>query len=120
MANAPTVEPGTVRHALGELATRIADARSARVGDIVLRLSGEGGGTFRLSSGKAGVEVSESADGDVRPLIEVIGDAETVRAVLDGRVDARKQYLEGGLRVRGDLRHLSDLALELGILKHAL
>jgi hypothetical protein len=47
----------------------------------------------------------------------VLGDANVVRAIFDGEKDAVKQFLVGGLRVRGDLRHFSDLFLELGILK---
>jgi hypothetical protein len=49
-----------------------------------------------------------------------MGDANTVRAILDGDRDAREQFLAGGLRVQGDLRYLSDLALELGVLKEPL
>ena len=52
--------------------------------------------------------------------IEVMGDANTVRAILDGETDTREQFLAGGLRVWGDLRYLSDLALELGVLKEPL
>jgi hypothetical protein len=115
-----SAEAGSLRHSLGELAGRIAGARSARAGDIVLRLSGEGAGTYRLSSGQQGVQVFETADVGIQPLIEVMGDAAAVQAVIDGKVDARTQFLAGGIRVRGDLRHLSDLALELGLLKHPL
>jgi hypothetical protein len=50
----------------------------------------------------------------------VIGDAGAVQDILDGRVDARERFLAGGIRVRGDLRYLSDLGLELGLLKQPL
>lgn len=110
----------TVRHSLDELAGKIANARNARAGDIVLHLSGKDAGTYRLSSGQGEVQVHETASMDTQPMIEVIGDAEAVQAILDGTVDARKQFLAGGLRIRGDLRYFSDLALELGILKHPL
>ncbi|WP_158887093.1 hypothetical protein [Amycolatopsis anabasis] len=111
---------GDVRKSVGQLAARIADARSARPGEIVLRLTGEGGGTYQLSTGGKEVQVAETAGVDAQPLIEVLGDARAVQSVLDGKVDAREQFLNGGIRVRGDLRHLSDLALELGLLKHPL
>ena len=56
----------------------------------------------------------------MQAFIQVMGDANTVRAILDGDRDAREQFLAGGLRVQGDLRYLSDLALELGVLKEPL
>jgi hydrogenase maturation factor HypE len=112
--------PGDVQSSLGTLAVRLADARTTRVGNIVLRLSGKGGGTYRLACGHQEVRVAETVDVDAPPLIEVIGDAEAVRAILNGKVDARKQFLAGGIRVRGDLQYLSDLALELGLLKEPL
>lgn len=120
MGDVHSAEPGSLRHSLDALAAKVAGARSARVGDIVLRLSGKGAGTYRLSSGQQGVQVVESAGVDTQPLIEVMGDAEAVQAVIDGKVDARTQFLAGGIRLRGDLRHFSDLALELGLLKHPL
>lgn len=120
MAGTSDVNPRTIRHSLDEVASKVAKARTARAGDIVLRLSGKGGGTYRLSSRPGKVEVTETSDVAGQPLFEVIGDAEGVQAVLDGRVDAREQFLAGGIRVRGDLQHLSDLAVELGLMKHPL
>lgn len=111
----------SVQNSVGALATRVAGTRTARVGDILLRLSGQGGGTYRLAYGpNREVQVAETADVGARPLIEVIGDAQTVQAVIDGRVDARTQFLAGGIRVRGDLQYLSNLALELGLLRDPL
>jgi hypothetical protein len=110
----------TVRKSLDELAPRVAAAKNTRVGEIVLRLSGKGGATYRVSTGRGRADVSETADVSGQPLLEVIGDAEAVMAVLDGKKDAREQFLAGGIRVRGDLQLLSDLAVELGLMKHPL
>jgi hypothetical protein len=60
---------------------------------------------------------SPAAGADELPLVEVLADAETVRAIIDGEKDAQKQFFSGGIRVRGDLRYFSDLAVELGLLK---
>lgn len=93
-----------------------------RPGDIVFRLAGPGGGSFVVECSERGASVVESAAAgfDRTPLIEVIGDAERIQAVLNGEKDAREQFLAGGIRVRGDLRYLSDIALELGIIKEPL
>ncbi len=110
----------SVRKSLDELAPRVAKAKAAREGNIMLRLTGNGGGTYRVTTGRGRAEVSENPDFQGVPLFEVIGDAEAVQAVLDGRIDAREQFLAGGIRVRGDLQHLSDLTVELGLMKHPL
>jgi len=110
----------TVRGSLDALAPKVAKAQATRAGEIVLRLSGKGGGTYKVTTGRGKVEIDETADVAGQPLLEVIGDAQSIQAVLDGKVDAREQFLAGGIRVRGDLQHLSDLATELGLLKHPL
>ena len=69
-----------------------------------------------LAADRDGVRVVPAAGRTGPPLVEVLGDPEAVRAVLSGEVEGRKRFLAGGIRVRGDLRYLSDLALELGLL----
>jgi hypothetical protein len=49
--------------------------------------------------------------------LEVYGDAERIRGIVEGEKDAVREFLAGGLRVRGDLRYLSELGLELGFLR---
>ena len=51
------------------------------------------------------------------PHVEVIGDANRIRAILEGRKEGRLQFYAGGIRVRGDLQYLSDLAYEMGLIK---
>jgi hypothetical protein len=49
------------------------------------------------------------------PLIEIIGDSDRIGAVVSGQRDARKTFLLGGMRVRGDLAYLSELGMKLGL-----
>lgn len=115
--DAGRVAAGTALDAtLNELARKVQGSRKLRRGDIAFRLSGQGKAAMVLAADGAGVRVLPAADRQQTPLIEVLGDAETVRKVLTGEVEGRKQFLAGGIRVRGDLRYLSDLALELGLL----
>ena len=110
-----------IKDSLREVA-RGKGARTNLRGDVVLRLSGKKGGTLRVKPGKGegDIEIAEADDSEGAPMFEVIGDAEAVQAVLDGRVDGESQFLAGGIRIRGDLRSFSDLAQELGFLKHPL
>jgi hypothetical protein len=106
----------SVEAALTRFSTNLDRARTRRCGSILLRLSGENGGDFYLHSTSAGSTLSrEPAAGS--PHIEVIGDANRIRAILDGTKEGRAQFYAGGIRVRGDLQYLSELAYELGFIK---
>ena len=113
---------GTFEKGHGRLLERLAKTKAMKPGDIVFRLAGPGGGNFVVECSEKGARVAESAaaGADCAPLVEVIGDAKRINAILAGTKDARKEFLAGGFRVRGDLRYLSNVALELGILKEPL
>jgi hypothetical protein len=117
--NAKRVEDSLVR-----LTKKLEDCAVIRPGDIVLRLSGNTGGEYCIAceGGKATLALARDLQGtgDRKPLLEVWGDADVIRAIVDGEKDAVKQFLTGGLRIRGDLRYFSDVAVELGILKKPL
>jgi hypothetical protein len=109
---------GSLEGSLATLGQRIQQAKATRPGSIVFHAAGAGSGTYRLHTGQGQtrmVPFGEAAD-DKQPLIEVIGDAATLRAILEGKKDAVKTFIGGGLRVRGDLGYLSELALELGFI----
>ena len=105
---------------VARLAERIQSCRRTRDGQIVIETSGDSPARYVLACGAGGVDVRTDAAPTATPTLVIIADADILRSVLDGERDAREQFFEGGLRVRGDLRYLSDLALELGILKSAL
>lgn len=111
-----------LERSLGRLLERLQESEILREGTVVLRLSGPAGGDFYLeSSGREVRLVDAAASGlDREVLLDIRGDAETVRAIIDGEKDAAKQFFAGGIRVRGDLRYLSDAALELGLLDRPL
>jgi SCP-2 sterol transfer family protein len=102
---------------LHKFAKKAATARTLRTGDIAFRVGAvDGKAELVLASDGGGVRVVPAAGRTGTPLVEVLGDAEAVRKVLAGEVEGRKQFLAGGIRVRGDLRYLSNLAIELGVL----
>jgi len=102
--------------ALNTFAAKFDGARTRRAGSILLRLTGESGGDFYLHSTSTGCSMSrESAN--ATPHFEVIGDAKRIAAILEGRKEGRLQFYAGGIRVRGDLQYLSDVAYEMGLIK---
>ncbi len=124
MAKAATKQNAThtaVRKSLSSLAARLGKSRYLRPGKLVLRLGGAAAGDYCLDCRGDGVTVVAGPVGTETPaLVEVIGDAQTIRAIIDGEKDAVKQFYAGGIRIRGDLRYFSDVAVELGILKQPL
>lgn len=108
----------SLEDALERLRERIDATPRVKPGDVALHLSGKQAGEYRIGLGRGKATVSAMAAGpaDHRPTLEVWGDADTVRAILNGEKDPVKQFLVGGLRVRGDLRYLSEMGVELGIL----
>src|SRR5262245_33737223 len=111
-----------VEDSLARLTQKLDACAAVRPGEIVLRLSGAAGGDYCIAcgGGKARLARNLQGAGDRKPLLEVWGDADVIRAIVDGEKDAVKQFLTGGLRIRGNLRYFSDVAVELGILKKPL
>jgi hypothetical protein len=116
---AKTTRGESTEDTLGNLALKLDASANIRTGDIVFHLSGAGGGEFVLSSRPGRTMVSSTGRGaeDRKPLLEFWGDANVIRSIIRGEKNALKQFMVGGIRIRGDLRYFSDLALELGILE---
>jgi hypothetical protein len=113
---------GSFESSLATLAKRIQQAKATRPGSIAFHAAGAGSGPYRVRTGQGRTRVVPfgEATGEKQPLIEVIGEAATLKAILDGKKDALKTFIGGGLRVRGDLAYLSELALELGLIEKPL
>lgn len=98
---------------------RAAKLEGLRDGVVRFRFTDGGEAVVRVARGRAELsDEPDSAEGE--PLLEVIGDRKRIQAIMDGKKDARLQFLAGGLRIRGDLRYFSDIAMELGILREPL
>ena len=115
MAKSRTKTVKTVKTVLEGVGKKISKSGRLRAGTIVFRLSGDSGGDFCLSCTAGSAELIEGAAKGPHT-IEVMGPASRIRAILERKKDARKQFLAGGIRIRGDIRYLSDLAMELGII----
>ncbi len=115
MSGSGSAEPGSapLGRALESLAERMTKAPGRFEGTIVLRLEGDEGGTWSIhSTGKEARVAPGAASGEYRA--EVLGDATTIREVLEGKTDGRQALLAGGIRVRGDIEFLERLSAALG------
>jgi predicted lipid carrier protein YhbT len=105
-----------VEAVLNDVVRKFETAHARRAGSILFRMIGDGGGEFYLHSTSAGCELSREPRGGP-PHVEVIGDVDRILAILDGRREGRLQFFAGGIRVRGDLYYLSEIAHEMGFIK---
>lgn len=101
---------------VASLAKKLEKAEALREGAMLFRLTGKEAGEYRLECSAKGVRVAKGMPRGA-PLLEVMGDAQRIRAIIEGKKDARKQFFAGGLRVRGDLLYAAELGRELGILE---
>lgn len=104
---------------LRSLADQLEKAKSVREGTIAFHFTDGTSAALQCAPGEVKV-VEIAAIAETSPVIEIIGDRKKIQDVAEGKKDARRQYVAGGLRVRGDLRYFSDVALELGILTEPL
>jgi len=106
---------------LEQAAGKVASCRALKRSVILVRVAGAEAVDYWLDCAEKGARlVKDAPRPDASPTIEIIGNARNISGVLTGQKDALKHFLAGGFRVRGDLRYLSDLALEMGILENPL
>ena len=109
----------TTEKSLDALAKKLEGCASLRSGSIAFRLTGRGGGDYDIECGSGSAKVRDAERRRV-PDIEIIGTPAKVRALITGDKDPIKVFFTGGIRVRGDIRYASDLAVELGLLAEPL
>jgi len=107
-----------VEVALKKLVGRMTGCRALRKSSMVIQTVDGGGRGYYIDCSPDSVKVTSAPL--TPPTIEIIGRARSIESLLLGKKDPRKLFFAGALRVRGDLRYLSNLALELGILKQPL
>lgn len=111
------VDTAHVEGVLSSLVDRLPAAARSLPGQVVFRLT-RPDVAFAIHCDDSGPRpAAPDPAAAVAPLIEVVGEARIVCAVLTGERDARRQYLEGGFVVRGNIPHLSTLAVQLGLLR---
>ena len=109
------VRPKLAAH-LDAFARRLTQATVGnKRGAILLRLEGPEGGDYRFPCGPEAGALSGGQRSD--QLLEVTAGAARVRAILEGKKNARQEFLAGGMRVRGDIQFAIDLAYELGFIR---
>ena len=103
------------------VAERLSESKRLQAGTIVVRLRGAGGGDFCLDCTPESVKLLSRLPRQTEPpRIEVIGDAAAIEEIIQAKADPVVHFFRGRFRVRGDLRYLSDLAMEFNLIQQPL
>jgi hypothetical protein len=99
----------------------LANAKSLKDGNIIFRLKGEGGGDFCIRCLEKSTRLLRSVPKTAEPpLIELIGSKDAIQKILEKKSDPLVQFMRGNFLIRGDIRYISDLALEFKLIKQPL
>lgn len=114
--SSPIVGENAVRTRLEAFGQRLTQTRNHRYGAILLHLTGEEAGDWCIDCSGEAMSVFQGK-GEADPVVEVTGNAKRIVAILEGRKEARKAFVAGGIRVRGDIPYLEALGREMGFIR---
>ena len=97
------------------LGNKVSDAVPKAQGTIVLRCS-DTGAEFVLEGIGSRPRVTKRR-GEGRHQVEITVPESILRAVIEGRQEASRALVAGGIRVRGDLPYLEAVLKDLGLLE---
>ena len=103
--------------ALEVLTKRFPSVEVLKPGVIQFQLTGDEGGNFALEVDSSRRVKQIEGNSQQKPRILLTGDGRQVRMVLEGKRDAAKAFLAGGIQVRGDIHYLERLLQEVKLLK---
>lgn len=109
------VNRSTFEKSLTMLGSRLKSSAPKKHGCIQLFLT-DLGEEFYLEGTDRAFLVSQRA-GASPPLVRIAGPASQLQAVMDGKKEASRTFLAGGIQVSGDLNYLEVLLKDMGLLK---
>lgn len=105
-----------VEAALRSMASKLDTISVRRQGEIVINVIGDDAGSIVLNSTHRTTEIA-ALPSTSTPLVEVTAVPDKLKELLDGKKDAREVFVEGGIRVRGDIAYIENVLKELGLMK---
>lgn len=108
------VDMSAVEKSLAALGRRLSSSAPKRRGSILLRLT-DSGEECCLEGGDREARVTKGA-GAGPPLVRIAGPSNVLKAIMDGKREASRAFVAGGIQVSGDLLYLEALLKDLGLL----
>lgn len=104
---------------LDKTAKSLTKVAARKAGAIQFDLTGREAGDYTLNVDARRNVSAKQGKPTGKPKIRIRGDGQQIRMVLEGKRDARKAFLAGKIRVRGDIRYLERLLADAGLMKPA-
>jgi predicted lipid carrier protein YhbT len=104
-----------IEKSLIALGQKLSRSTERRRGSIHVTLT-DTGDEFSLEGVGGEVQVSRGT-GASPPVVRVAGPAGVLQAIMDGKKEASRAFIAGGIQVSGDLEYLEDSLKTLGLLE---
>jgi putative sterol carrier protein len=110
-------DPSEIESSLTAVSRKLSDSAQLKPGSILIRFT-DSGEEYSMEMTAREVRTIRAAPATA-PLVEVSGSSTVLKAIMDGRKEASRAFLAGGIRVQGDLPYLEALLKEIGLLQCA-
>ena len=105
---------GGFEQSLQKVIKKAAKSNLSKKGDVVFNFIGEKPIRVAIKEGRKTSILRTSAK--ETPRLEISGDPKRIQAILDGKKDPRRAFLEGSITVRGDLDYLQSVLRSLDLM----
>ena len=109
------VGAAAIEKGLTTLLGKLSSAAPKKRGSILLSLTDSGDDIY-LDGIERKASVSRGA-GAAPPVVRIAGPSSVLKAIMDGKKEASRAFVAGGIQVSGDLEYLEALLKDLGLLK---
>jgi len=108
------IDRQALESSVAALSGKLTGAVPLKQGTVLIRLTDSG---EELSVEGMGRELRMAAAASPgTPLVEISGPSSVIKAIIDGKKEASRAFIAGGLQVRGDLNYLEALLKDLNLL----
>jgi hypothetical protein len=111
------IDPSEIESSLTAVSRKLSDSAQLKPGSILIRFT-DSGEEYSIETTGREARVIRAAP-VTAPLVEVHGSSTVLKAIADGRKDAARAFLAGGIRVQGDVPYLEALLKDIGLLQCA-
>jgi putative sterol carrier protein len=111
------IDPSEIESSLRAVSRKLSDSAQLKPGSILIRFT-DSGEEYSIETTGREARMIRAAPATA-PLVEVSGSSTVLKAIMDGRKEAARAFLAGGIWVQGDLPYLEALLKEIGLLQCA-
>jgi putative sterol carrier protein len=109
------IDPSEIESSLTTVSRKLSDSAQLKPGSILIRFTDSGEEYSIEAMGREARMIREAPA--TAPLVEVSGNSTVLKEIMDGTKEASSAFLDGGIRVQGDVQYLEALLKEIGLLQ---